>query len=97
MASQSSSFGAYLDTYDRLTSVKKQAPGDAAASLLKRVMDRQEISLADLVSTSGMDVHDLDVAIAKLVKLDAVELTGSGLQQKLRVTPKAADILDLFR
>ncbi|HXA17983.1 MAG TPA: hypothetical protein VN380_13375 [Thermoanaerobaculia bacterium] len=97
MTSQSSTFGTFLDTYDRLTSQKKQTPGDATASLLKRLVERQEISLSELVTSSGIDVQDLDSAIAKLVKLGAIELSGSGLQQKVRVTSKAADLLDLFK
>ena len=97
VASQSSSFGTFLDTYDRLTSAKKQAPGDATASLLKRLVERKEITLADLVSSSGIDVGDLDNAIAKLQKLDAITLTGTGLQQRIEVTPKANDLLELFK
>jgi hypothetical protein len=97
MAIQSSAFGTFLDTYDRLTSTKKQAPGDAAASILKRLIERQGMSLADLVSTSGIDVGDLESAIVKLEKLDAIKLTGSGLQQRIEVTPKANELLDLFK
>jgi hypothetical protein len=97
MASQSSTFGTFLDNYDRLTSQKTQTPGDATATLLRRLVDRQEISLADLVASSGIPVHDLDTAIAKLVELDAIKLTGFGLKQTIEVTPKAAKLLDLFK
>jgi hypothetical protein len=96
MASQSSTFGTFLDTYDRLTA-NNQSPRDATARLLEILNARQAITLGELVSTSGIDVRDLDSAIKKLLALDAIELTGSGLDQSLKVTPKAGQLLDLFK
>ena len=96
MASQSSTFGTFLDTYDRLTASKGQTPRDATARVLEILVSRQTITLADLVSTSGIDVRDLDSAIKKLLNLDAIVVEGSGLDQRLKVTAKAPALLDLF-
>jgi predicted transcriptional regulator len=90
-----SSFSTFFDTYERLS--KKPSQQDVSAGIVRMLNERESMPLSDLVKVFSNNVDDLDIALAKLTKLDAIEVTGTGLSQKVTITPRGRDLLDLFK
>ncbi len=94
----STSFGTFLETYDALTSKpeKSQQPRDTTAAIIKTLATKGPMPLTELIERQGISPAELEGPIAKLHKLEAINLEGFGLTQIVTLTDKGRELLGLF-
>ncbi|HYK05732.1 MAG TPA: hypothetical protein VE974_28545 [Thermoanaerobaculia bacterium] len=90
-------YGTFLDTYNRLTSPSPETPRDSAVVVCDILVEHGKMKLADLIDTTHINTTVLFPTLEKLQKLDAIDVTGTGFDQEVEITPKGLNLIGLFK